>query len=182
MRTPRPGIWGPVLVIVAMLVLGGLVPHRGGEPTATPSQASSFTFAPSWPVFALREVGWPSPMAAWTNLVHPSWPVFVSAPPLRHFGVVVVPPTAAAPLVLAQGAVQTGRWLVACLLVMLVIAGLAWPHLRRARRRRGGVDLAFRVLTLAERGLEQRHIARDAGLPRDAVRAMLHGSAVRARD
>ena len=106
MRTPRPGIWGPVLVIVAMLVLGGLVPHRGGEPTATPSQASSFTFAPSWPVFALREVGWPSPMAAWTNLVHPSWPVFVSAPPLRHFGVVVVPPTAAAPLVLAQGAVQ----------------------------------------------------------------------------
>ena len=62
-------------------------------------------------------------------------------------------------------------------LALAAIVVMVWPRLRGARRRRGGVDLALRVLTLAERGVAQRHIARHAGLPRDAVRAMLHRSA-----
>jgi hypothetical protein len=84
----------------------------------------------------------------------------------------------AAPVRLAGQSGAVGVILALWLIGTLALLGrLLWPTLKGARRRRGGVDLALRVLTLAERGVEQRHIARHAGLPRDAVRAMLHRSA-----
>lgn len=178
---PRRSIWGPVLITVVLLAVGGLVPRGTSVPREPmPSGAgASWLAPPSWPAFALREVTWLHPgrtSQAWG----PSWPAFALRP-LAHTAAPVparaVRPTAA-PVRLAAGSFVVGVILALWLVGTLVLLGmLLWPRVRGARRRRGGVDLALRVLTLAERGVEQRHIARHAGLPRDAVRAMLHRSA-----
>ena len=155
---PRRTLWGPVLLTVALLAVGGLLPHgEASSPAAGSGSGASWLAPPSWPAFALR----PNPQ-----------PVVRTAPPraIAH--------PAAAPVRWARGTFVVALALAfAVLLAVATLAVLVLPRLRGARRRRGGVDLALRVLTLAERGVEQRHIARHAGLPRDAVRAMLHHSA-----
>lgn len=184
---PRRSIWGPVLLTVALLAVGGLLPHGTNRPSdAVPSASASWLAPPSWPAFAVRDVAVLHPTRA-ANAWGPSWPAFalraaapssprVAGEPAR---VRLVPATSlAAPVVVARRMAAVGVSLMLAVLVALAaIVVMVWPRLRGARRRRGGVDLALRVLTLAERGVEQRHIARHAGLPRDAVRAMLHRSA-----
>lgn len=182
---PRRSIWGPVLLTVALLALGGLLPHGTRPPSEGVTPAGSAWLAPpSWPAFALRDVGVLHPARA-LNAWGPSWPVFAlrAASPSSPRSVAgparVVPGMRiAGPVALARRMAVVGTSLVVAVLVALAaIAVMVWPRFRGARRRRGGVDLALRVLTLAERGVDQRHIARHAGLPRDAVRAMLHRSA-----
>lgn len=188
---PRRVLWGTVAVVVALLLVGGLLPHatpapapvaRGVVRAADPSLA--WLAPPSWPWFALRHA---SNLGRPVNLA-PSWPWFavrgvVAARPASARTVVtpvaVPPATTAAPLALARRIALGGTvaWLVlgVGLAVLLGYAGRALaPRLAALRRRRHGLDAALRVLTLAERGVEQRRIARAAGLPRDAVRAMLH--------
>jgi hypothetical protein len=188
---PRRMLWGTVAVVVALLLVGGLLPHSTSAPApvahgtvraADPSLA--WLAPPSWPWFALRHAR----SAVRPVSFAPSWPWFAvrgvglgrptSARPVVT-PVVVPPATTAAPLALARRVALGGTvaWLVlgAVLVALLVFVGRALaPRLVALRRRRHGLDAALRVLTLAERGVEQRRIARAAGLPRDAVRAMLH--------
>lgn len=178
---PRRSIWGPVLITVALLAVGGLVPRGTTVPrdAVTPSTGASWLAPPSWPAFALREVTFLHPGRA-SQAWGPSWPAFAFRP-VEHATAPIparaVQPTAA-PVRLAGQSFFVGVIVALWFVVTLALLGvLLWPRMRGARRRRGGVDLALRVLTLAERGVAQRHIARHAGLPRDAVRAMLHHSA-----
>lgn len=192
---PRRMLWGTVAVVVALLLVGGLLPRSTPEPAPAPAPSAqgvvreadpslAWLAPPSWPWFALRHArGAVRPVA-----LAPSWPWFAvrgavvgrptSARPVAT-PVVVPPATTAAPLALARRIALGGAvaWLAlgAVLAALLVFVGRALaPRLAALRRRRHGLDAALRVLTLAERGVEQRRIARAAGLPRDAVRAMLH--------
>jgi hypothetical protein len=177
---PRRSIWGPVLITVALLAVGGLVPRGATGPRDPATTANTSWLAPpSWPAFALRECVLFQPQRL-THAWGPSWPVFALHPAARPLARGVAKPVRepAAPVRLAGQSVVVGTILALWLVGTLALLGrLLWPTIKGARRGRGGVDLALRVLTLAERGVEQRHIARHAGLPRDAVRAMLHRSA-----
>lgn len=179
---PRRTLWGPVLLTVVLLAVGGLLPHgEASSPAARSGASASWLAPPSWPAFALREAVLLHPASAVASW-GPSWPAFALRPNPQPVARVASPRAiahpAAAPLRWVRGTiVVAGAFAFAVLLAFAALAVFVVPRLRGARRRRGGVDLALRVLTLAERGVEQRHIARHAGLPRDAVRAMLHHSA-----
>ncbi len=185
-------VWGPVAVVVALLLGAGTLPRLDLRTWSTPVTGKPWLAPPSWPVPALRDHRF-----AWAGLersmVMPSWPV----PALRHVRATVVgslprvsfawarlpqhETPSSAPIAFAS----QQRWIRAGLstwfAALLAYAATWLPRARAARRGRRVVGMASRVRVLAERGIDAGQIAQHAGLPRDAVRGLMRASAVRRR-
>ena len=177
----RRSIWSPVAVTLLVWAAVAILPHLGLGAWRMPVAGAVWLAPPSWPVPALRES-----RLAWAefgrNPFEPSWPPFA----LRHKQAAGARATAAAapagtlagplagPLAFAR-AEHIGSTVVqrlGALLLTLALAGGAIVLTNKLRGRRA--LLIRRVSALAKRGLEHSHIARRAGLPRDAVRSLLY--------
>jgi hypothetical protein len=174
----RWSIWGPVAVCVLALVGSAMLPHTDVRSWHMPVTGSPWIAAPSWPVPTLRGHARPGAGSAWSGWA-PSWPV----PALRRRNEVRPargPEHPVAGVILRERSVAQAR-AVAGATLLLVVAGIVASHLR-VRSHHGPaqrVRLARTVTRLADQGVAQSHIARRAGLARDAVRALLRESVTR---
>ena len=172
----RRSIWTPVGVTILIWLAAAILPQAHPNTWRMPVAGEPWLAPPSWPVPALREhrFVWAGfelgTRSAW---LAPSWPPVA----LRHFehtrGPETAPRPLAAPLALARAATVwrtvLAGWCAAALALALLGAAIASARLLRGRL----AHLTRIVTRLAERGVEHSHISRRAGLPRDAVRAML---------
>ena len=168
----RRAIWTPVAVTVLLWAAAAILPHAELSHWRIPVKGAPWLAPPSWPVPVLREhrfvwAGFERAMFA------PSWPPFAlrhgaDAPALRSLTSRVAGPLALARAkqVFTRAASGAGAVLLACVLALALGAWLKRPRGRRAL-------LLRRVSVLAERGLAHSLIARQSGLPRDAVRDLL---------
>lgn len=176
----RRSIWGPVALCVLALLASGLLPHADVRTWRMPVVAASWNVAPSWPVPALRGYTRTADGLVWGGWA-PSWPV----PALRRSAHVQPGRVDARPLAgIIRGSrpVFSTRTFVSVGLILAMV--LAWVVVSRGLVRLQSwpvrrLMLVHTITQLAERGVAHSHIARRAGLPRDAVRAMLRASAAR---
>lgn len=179
-------VWGPVAVVVALLVGAGAMPRLDLRTWSAPVTGKPWLAAPSWPVPALREhrFAWAGPRAA---DFMPSWPV-PSLRVLESRWTLTRPLAAPRAMGVAAGPIEAAarvRWLHAALsawlAVTLAFAASVLPRARAARRGQRHASMTARIRTLAERGVDAGRIAQRSGLPRDAVRGLMRTAAARRR-
>ena len=178
----RGKVWGPVAVVVALMVSAGATSRVDLKAWSVPVAGQPWLAAPSWPVPALR-----SHRFAWAGIertaVVPSWPVrSLQLLEPNWLAAASAQATPAAGPIAHAARVRFVRAGLSLWLALLLAYAATWvPQVRVARRGQRHAMLAARVRLLAERGVDAGRIARRSGLPRDAVRGLVRSSVARRR-